>query len=243
MKIFTYLLCVVSFLISFTGAAQELNFKKGERAQKDITRDAQSRGAEIIELLELKQGMTVIDILGGGGYFSELAAAKIGRNGSVILHNNQAYMPWVEKELVARLANNRLVNVIRHDRETENLDLKKSSADAVIFALGYHDLYHQAKDWKVDKEDFLKQVNAALKTGGKFLIIDHSALDGTGIKSAQDLHRIDVNYVKKEMKSKGYKLIKQSDLLANKNDSRTITPFKPEIRRKTDRFILVFEKL
>ncbi len=113
----------------------------------------------------------------------------------------------------------------------------------MFFVLGYHDLYHKVKGWGIDKDYFIKQLTEALKVGGRLVIVDHSAVAGSGTKHSQDLHRIDVDYVKAEMKSKGFKLLKEGDILANPNDSRMITPFKKEIRRKTDRFILVFEKI
>ena len=112
----------------------------------------------------------------------------------------------------------------------------------MFFVLGYHDMYHVAKDWKIDKEDFLKQLQTALKPGGKLVVIDHSALAGTKTEHAQDLHRIDAEYVKAELIGKGFKFVKSSDLLKNDADTRMISPFTPEMRRKTDRFILLFEK-
>lgn len=232
------------FLVGVIGAAQatDLRFDKNQRNAQDIARDALSKGPEVVEFVGLKPGMMVADVLGGGGYYSELISEKVGPKGSVYLHNNQAYMPWVEKELVARLADNRLANVIRHDKETDNLALGSEKFDAMFFVLGYHDMYHVAKDWKIDKEDFLKQLQTALKPGGKLVVIDHSALAGTKTEHAQDLHRIDAEYVKAELVGKGFKFVKSSDLLKNDADTRMISPFTPEMRRKTDRFILLFEK-
>lgn len=220
----------------------EMTFEVGKRHASDLKRDKMSHGQEVVELANLKEGMIVFDLLGGGGYYSELIANQIGKKGRVYLHNNKAYMPWVEKELVARLANNRLPNVFRYDRETDALNLQESGFDAVFFMLGYHDMYHVAKDWKIDKDSFLTEFTRAVKPGGKLVIVDHSAKAGTGVEASQDLHRIDVNYVIEEVKSKGFKLIEQSNLLANPKDNRTISPFKPEMRRKTDRFVLVFKK-
>jgi len=229
-------------LVSSMSFADELTFIEGQRHAKDIKRDSQSRGAQVIDLVGIESGMVIGDILGGGGYYSELLSKKVGSDGKIILHNNKAYMPWIEKELVARLKGNRLSNVIRHDRETDNLDFADKSLDAIFFVLGYHDLYHVAKDWKIDKDDFLKQLDRALKPQGKLLIVDHSAKSGTGTDQAQKIHRIDRDYVIKELTSKGYKLINSSNILANPNDERMLSPFKPEMLRKTDRFILVFEK-
>jgi len=229
-------------LLSHMSFADELTFVEGQRHAKDITRDSQSKGSQVIDLVGIEKGMVIGDVLGGGGYYSELLSKKVGSEGKIFLHNNKAYMPWIEKELVARLKGDRLTNVIRHDRETDNLDFAENSLDVIFFVLGYHDLYHVGKDWKIDKDDFLQQLDRALKAHGKLLIVDHSAAAGTGIKHAQKLHRIDREYVIKELTSKGYKLINSSDLLANPSDKRILSPFKPETLRKTDRFVLVFEK-
>ena len=222
--------------------AEELVFVDGIRHTQDISSDAQRKGQMITDLVNLKPGMAVLDVLGGGGYYSEIISEKVSATGKVYLHNNKAYMPYIGKELVARLKDNRLKNVIRFDRETDDLTLEENSLDAIFFVLGYHDLYHVTEGWKIDKDDFIGQLKAALKPGGKLLIVDHSAQKGSGVKYSQDLHRIDAEYVKNELKSKGFTLLKQSDLLVNKNDSLMISPFKPEIRRKTDRFILLFQK-
>jgi len=222
--------------------AEDLVFEKGQRHSQDIKSDAQRKGQLITALAEIKPGMKVLDVLGGGGYYSEIIASKVTATGKVFLHNNKAYMPYVGKELVARLKDNRLTNVVRFDRETDDLTLDKESLDAIFFVLGYHDLYHVAEGWKIDKDDFIAQLKNALKPGGKLIIIDHSAVIGSGTKHSQDLHRIDASYVKSELQSKGFTLVKESNLLVNKNDNRMISPFKPEIRRKTDRFIHIFQK-
>ncbi len=232
----------VSTSITAISAESKFNFEKGQRAQQDILRDSQSMGPEIVDLVGIKANMMVLDILGGGGYYTELISEKVGQAGKVYLHNNQAYMPWVEKELIARLKGNRLENVVRWDKESDDLALNDEKFDVIFFVLGYHDMYHTAKDWSINKDDFLKQLHASLKVGGKLLVIDHSAIKGSGIEHSQKLHRIDVDYVKNEVIAKGYKLINESNMLANASDDRKGSPFSKELRRKTDRFILLFEK-
>ncbi len=234
----------ILFTVSATASSAEnkYNFVKGQRAQQDILRDTRSKGPEIVELVGIKANMQVLDILGGSGYYSEIISEKVGKGGSVYLHNNQAYMPYVEKELIARLNDNRLKNVTRWDKETDNLSLKKQSFDAIFFVLGYHDMYHTTEGWSINKDDFLAQLTSSLKVGGKLLVVDHSAVADSGTQHSQELHRIDVDYVKKELIGKGYKLVRESSLLANENDNRLVSPFVKEMRRKTDRFVLLFEK-
>ena len=233
---------LVSSLFVFSSLATELTFKANERHASDLKRDKSSKGAEVVALANIQPGMKVFDLLGGGGYYSEILSSVVGDSGQVYLHNNKAYMPWIEKELVARLTNNRLSNVKRYDKETEDLAIKPQSFDAMFYILGYHDIYHQVEGWKIDRDSFLPQISAALKTGGKLVIVDHSAKVGSGIEFSQELHRIDVEYVKEEVANLGFELVVESNILANPNDQRTISPFKPEMRRKTDRFVLIFEK-
>lgn len=230
-------------VLSSAVSANHYNFSAGERSEYDLHRDKLSKGPEIVALTNVKAGMTVLDVFGGGGYYSEIISEVVGRSGVVYLHNNQAYMPWIEKELVARLKDSRLNNVVRYDREDEDLELKAEQFDAVFHILGYHDLYHTADGWDVDKEHFLKQLVPSIKPGGQLIVVDHSAIEGSKTKYSQDLHRIDEQYVIDELTGYGFKLVTQSELLANEKDDRTISPFKPEMRRKSDRFILIFEKI
>ena len=224
-------------------ATDVMTFSKGQRSAKDIERDGYRKGPDIVRLADIRSGMVIADVLGGSGYYSELLSEVVGSSGQVYLHNNQAYMPYIEKELAARLADNRLTNVIRHDKETDNLSLGTGKFDAIFFVLGYHDLYHKAEGWDIDKEGFLAQINQALKPGGKLVIVDHSAIEKSGVEHAQKLHRIDKMYVIDELSDKGFNLIKQSNLLANPEDDMMISPFNPSIRGKTDRFVLVFSKM
>lgn len=242
MKSIMLLLLLIGTWSAFS-CANELTFTEGKRPDADIKRDAASKGPSIVQLANIELGMTVVDLLGGGGYYSEILSGAVGSEGKVYLHNNKAYLPYVEKELKARLANKRLANVEDYQRETDNLEFQSNSVDAIFYILGYHDIYHVVDGWKIDRDNFLDQITKAIKKDGKLVIVDHSATPGTGIKDAQDLHRIDVDYVKNEVISLGFSLEVESNLLQNNDDDRSLTPFKPETRRKTDRFVLVFTKL
>jgi len=229
-------------LLTTAALSQDMIFLKDQRHPQDIKRDISSKSVAVMNFVNLSKGMVVADVLGGGGFYSELISKKIGPEGKVYLHNNKAWLPFSGKEIVARLKGNRLPNVIRHDKEAEELAFNDNSMDAIFLVLGFHDLFYVDKGWKIDPEIFLTQLKNALKPGGKLLIVDHSAIDGSKTKHAQKLHRIDKQFVIRNLTTMGFKLIKESNILANKNDTRLTTPFIPKIRRKTDRFILLFEK-
>ncbi len=237
--------CLVSLALgSLSQLAQaEVDLAHPHRSVADKTRDVTSKPVETLALMSIKEGMTVLDLLGGSGYFSELLSQQLGSQGKVLLHNNKAYLPYVGKDLEARLADGSLKNVVRYDREVDNLGLSENSLDAVFFVMGYHDMYHVSPGWKIDDNDLLGQVKKALKPNGLMLVIDHSAPVGSKLSYAQEQHRIDEDFVKSSLQSMGFELVRQSDLLRNPDDKRTNSVFDPAIRGKTDRFVLVVKNI
>jgi predicted methyltransferase len=56
------------------------------------------------------------------------------------------------------------------------------------------------------------------------------------------MHRIEYAFVIADLEKRGFKLASKSDLLMNADDDHTKSVFDKTIRRKTDRFVLLFEK-
>ena len=157
--------------------------------------------------------------------------------------NNQVHPQPVGEALDKRFNGREVVGVTRHDREVDNLDLGENSLDAIMIVMSYHDLYHTAEGWPaIDAADFMRQIVGALKPGGRFLLVDHAATNGTGKSAAQDLHRIEEAFVRRDVESYGLKFSGSSDALRNPKDDGSLSPFNPLVRGKTDRFILVFKK-
>ncbi len=113
--------------------------------------------------------------------------------------------------------------------------------DVVWTSQNYHDL----KDSFFAPADTAlvnKAVYDALKPGGLYIVLDHSAENGSGIRDTDTLHRIDEAVVKKEVEAAGFKFVGESNVLRNKDDARTLKVFDKEIRGHTDQFILKFRK-
>jgi predicted methyltransferase len=81
-----------------------------------------------------------------------------------------------------------------------------------------------------------------LKPGGLYIVLDHSAEKGSGLRDTETLHRIDEASVKSEVLAAGFKLAGESNTLRNPADPRTKLVFDASIRHKTDQFILIFRK-
>jgi predicted methyltransferase len=85
-----------------------------------------------------------------------------------------------------------------------------------------------------------KVVLAALKKGGVYGVVDHSAREGSGDSESNTLHRIDKQLVIKEVTESGFKLIGEGAMLSRPDDKRDFNVNK--VRNQDDRFVLKFVK-
>ena len=213
------------------------------RSASDMAQDAGRKPIEIIHFAQVKQGDKVLDLLAGGGYYSELLARAVGEQGRVTLQIPKAYLKYAQKSLDERLADNRLKNVDYLLSEADDLKLENQQYDSAFLVLGFHDMFFQQQGWSFSADVVMPQVLKSLKPGGKLLVIDHNAEKDSGIRDVQTLHRIEVDFAINDLEQRGFKLIKRSNILENLADDYTQSVFIPELRRKTDRFVLLFEKV
>ena len=85
----------------------------------------------------------------------------------------------------------------------------------------------------------------ALRPGGRYIVVDHSARAGAGLADVQTFHRIDEELVRAEIERAGFRLRRIGDFLRNPADTRdwNDAPNAAGDRRGTsDRFVLEFEK-
>lgn len=215
------------------------------RPASDLTRDALDHPAELLRLAGLAPGMHVADVLAGSGYYSELLSYVVGPSGKVLLINNAVYDGWSDG-LQARLAGNRLPNVEHLTVDLNHMNLPARSLDAVLLIKVYHDLYWVGteENWPIiDVDSVLTQLARALKPGGRLLLVDHSAKQGTASAAATPLHRIEESYAIKDFESHGFKVVAKSDLLRRPDDARDALTYKGPMVGKTDRFVIVFRRL
>ncbi|WP_417451204.1 class I SAM-dependent methyltransferase [Kordiimonas sp.] len=225
-------------------AAIEAAVASADRKAEEKGRGATRKPAGVLAFVGLEPGMTVLDINSGGGYYAEIISQAVGPEGKVYAHNGPVYWDFVKGSVGARY-DGRLENVELLSPDTEAVDLPEGSADLAIMVLAYHDFYfvHKARaEPQADVESALASYYKALKKGGKLLIIDHVGPKGADAATINKLHRIDPDRVFDEMTAAGFKLDAESDLLANADDSPTESPFRKEMRGKTDRFIQLYVK-
>ncbi len=217
--------------------------RAADRSADDRALDAGRRPEDLLRFLDLKPGMRVAELGAGGGYTTELLARAVGPTGVVYAQNSRfilerfAAKPWAE-----RLAKPVMHNVVRVDRDFDDpLPPEAHDLDRVVIVLFYHDTV-----WMdVDRVAMNEAVLRALKPGGLYVVIDHSARPGTGYTEVRTFHRIEESVLRSEIESSGFVLTRESDFLRNPADPRdwNDSPGAAGARRgMSDRFALAFVK-
>lgn len=214
-----------------------------DRSEQDQKLDAGRHPAETLAFFGVAQGMHVGEIAAGGGYTTELLARAVGPSGVVYAENPQLILTkFAEKPFSARLAKTVNQHVVRVDREpSDPFPSEAHDLDLVVDVLFYHDTVWLG----VDRDAMNAAIFKALKHGGVYGIVDHSAKAGAGIREVKTLHRIEEKIVRDEVERAGFRLVSTASFLANPNDTRdwNDSPSQAGDRRGTsDRFVLKFVK-
>lgn len=216
------------------------------RLPEDLEQDAQRKPAEVLAFFGVQRGMAALDVFAGAGYFTHLLAAVVGPTGSVVAHNNKAYLDGAGEELNRRFEGPQaLTNVERLAAEANALELAPGRFDFVLLSAAYHDVYYvnEANDWpKIDGPRLLAELFASMKPGATLGVIDHAAAPGSPAETGGTLHRIDPEIVKRDFAAAGFVLDAESDVLRNPGDDLSKGVFDPAVRGRTDRFVLRFRR-
>ena len=200
------------------------------RTDQDRQMDAARRPAEFLAFARVKPGMHVLDVSAGAGYTSQMLALAVGPNGTV-----WAQTPRPGPALTKRLADHPQANLVLVTRPFDDpIPEGVPKLDLVTLVLNYHDITYLP----VDRAKMNARIFAALKPGGRYVVIDHSGRPGTGTSEGRTLHRIDEAVVRDEVLKAGFVLDAQGNFLRNPADARDDPSGHPKV--PTDKFALRF---
>jgi predicted methyltransferase len=214
------------------------------RPDKDKARDEARKPAELIDFARIKRGDVVVDVWPGGGYWSRIFSKVVGPKGKVYAYVPQEIAGFksdpvgVAKAMAAEKGNENVtvqVDPLASDNAPAN------AFDVVWTFQNYHDM-HDSFMKGADVDAFNRVIFKGLKPGGLYVIVDHAAEAGSGLKHTEDLHRIDPAALRAEVEKAGFKFDGESKVLANPADPHTALVFDASIRGKTDQFAYRFKK-
>ena len=215
-----------------------------DRPPEDTARDANRKPAATLAFAGIGPGDVVADYIANSGYFTRLFAHLVGPGGHVyaVELNEIITFPNVAKGYAglkrwAQQHPNATVETVPASRGA----LFPRPLDVFWISQNYHDL-HDKFLGPVDVASFNRQVFAALKPGGHYIVLDHVAASGSPLEVTETLHRIEPATVKREVLAAGFELEAESDVLANPADPHSAGVFDKSIVGHTDQFILKFRR-
>lgn len=209
----------------------------------DAANDDRRKVAQLMAFSEVKPGQKVLELIPGSGYFTRVFSAVVGPAGHVYVVWPNEYAKESESDVAAS-------NALSKDAHYGNVSVLAQPAnqlsspekvDVVFTSQNYHD-YPDKFMGKVDPAVLNKQVFDALKPGGLYVVVDHVAEAGSGMRDTDTLHRIDPAVVKKQVEAAGFKYDGESNVLRNPADPHNIKVFDKSIRGHTDQFVYRFRK-
>ncbi|WP_293898153.1 methyltransferase [Phenylobacterium sp.] len=210
---------------------------------EDVARDGLRHAAELLSFMEVRPGQKVADLIPGGGYFTRLLSKVVGPKGKVYAVFPKEYLSEGDgevKKLQAQAADPKWANIIVIV-EPAAAFAAPERLDMVWTSQNYHD-YPDKFMGPTDPKLLNAAVYKALKPGGLFVIVDHAAQVGSGLRDTETLHRIDEATVKAQVLAAGFEFVGESPVLRNPEDARTLLVFDKAIRGKTDQFAFKFRK-
>jgi SAM-dependent methyltransferase len=166
-------------------------FRKAEdwaRLFDDPSREAWQKPDEVVALLDLSPGMTVVDVGAGTGYFISRLSRAVGESGKVIATDIETDMV---RYLTERAAREKLANVRAQVAPVDDVGVPAGSADRILFV----DVWHHV----ADRERYAARLFTALEPGGAVVIVDFD-LDS---KRGPEGHKLAPEKVLNELRAGG----------------------------------------
>lgn len=192
-------LAVVAVALAVTIRAQEPDARQIAQERQD----AEAEAPKLVDVLELKPGMTVADVGSGGGAMTVVLGKRIG-TGRVFATDVTASALRQTREYVKKEG---LTNVTVIEGAQAATNLPDACCDAVFLRNVFHHV--------TEPVPFNKSLYASLKPGGRLAIIDFPPEKGSklfqGVPANRGGHGIPVSVLVDEMQSAGFTHVRTID--------------------------------
>lgn len=233
---------IFSFLLSMSALAQggdveekiKTAMASDVRSEAEVARDRNRMPVQTLRFFGLEDDMRVLEMLPGGGWYTKLLAPVLRENGElfVAIGTNS-----VQNNLMTLAGFDHIkVLDVSDDAITDgSSDFGVSDLDLV---LTFRNMHNYTED---DRLNIDAAVYAALKSGGRYGVIDHSRrhMEPT---TAENQRRADVVQIIKEAQEAGFVLEDYSDLHYRPDDELRYEVGRATVTGNTDRFTLLFRK-
>jgi predicted methyltransferase len=212
------------------------------RTEADTKRDMNRSPAQALAFFDFKQNMKVIEFAPGNGWYSKILAPLLAEKGELYLAYKAEWLNNMDELLKHKAFKSakKLPIPLSWNNKEYRYDLGKLSfgmtnADMVLNIREYHNFNEE------DKTKLNNAAFSALKSGGTYVIIDHTRRHM--IDESRELsRREDPVTVILEVQKAGFILEKSSNMFSRPDDELIYEVGRKTVTGNTDRFTLVFKK-
>lgn len=235
-------------LASHAYAANEIDSKveaalaAEARPQADRDRDRNRRPLETLKFFGLKDNMRVLELIPGGGWYTRVLAPVLAENGRLYvalgtrrIKEGVLKEPGFEKVELLETSENLHRPEGSRFYTLDDFDFKVSGLDMVVTFRNLHN-FDPAARARVNG-----QVYKALKSGGLYGVVDHTARHMEP-PNFENRRRIDPVLVIKELVDQGFEFVGYTDLHYRADDELEYEVGRRSVSGNTDRFTMLFRK-
>jgi predicted methyltransferase len=244
------LITVGSFLLAGSALAEQATLKEKVqsamasdiRGTKDTARDENRKPLETLTFFGLQPDMRIVELIPGGGWYTKILAP-------VVVDQGQYYAAIGSGRVAKTLFNQPGFEQAKTTAEDARLwreedarfysleidSLGVSDVDMVLTFRNYHNFNEQGRR-KMNEVAF-----AALKPGGIYAVVDHTARHNEPASNA-NRRRVDPVLAIHEIQQAGFQLVDFSDLHYREDDELRYEVGAKSVTGNTDRWTLKFKK-
>lgn len=156
----------------------------------------------IVAVLELEPGMEVADVGAGTGFLTRLIAAAVGREGRVYAED---VVPEFLEHIASAAKEEGLTNVTTVLGDQKSTHLAPGSIDLALVSDTYHHFEFP--------RPMLESLHAALRDGGRLVVIDFERVEGVSSPFAIEHVRAGKGTVTDEVEDGGFDLVREVPLM------------------------------
>jgi len=231
---FRLLISVTTLVVSTALVAGSISFAErlamgmegAHRSESNIARNQYRHPAETLEFFGIEDGMTVMEIWPGGGWYTEILAPAMRGHGKLII---ATWDPEIEGQPAYRyeLPKRMEENFAKHPEVYSQVTLEyfsppgspslgeAASIDVVVTFRNTHGWVGSGQ-----AQNIFNEFARVLKPGGILGVVQHRADDGAELKKTAKQGYVSEAAVKKFASNAGFEFVAGSEVNANPMDSK-----------------------
>ena len=189
------------------------------RREGRFWRDAYRHPVETLAFFGLKQDQTVLELSPGDGWYTELLAPVLAKKGELRLQTGDPNSNYGKRIYTLLKSNPDVFGKVKPvvvAKPKEGIDL--GAPDSVDLVLTFRNIHNWYEGETL--EPTLAAVFKVLKKGGTFGIVEHRAKPTAKPEDGKKSGYLPEAWVIAQVQKAGFKLVKKSEVNANKKDTK-----------------------